>query len=143
MTLRAPLWSLPARTVDVIAVGLMTLPLVAGLALWSQLPAELAIHWSGSTPNTFVAKPVATVGLFASGVVLVVAIRILPDSATSTPGGPNLSILFLGIVLAWVQSTMLIWNLGYRFNVTVSVIPIVILAALLVVYSYRNAPAST
>ena len=85
----------------------------------------------------------ATVGLFAFGVVLVVVIRVLPDSATSTPGGPNLSILFLGIVLAWVQSTMLVWNLGYRFNVTVSVIPIVILAALLVIYSYRNAPEST
>jgi|AntRauMinimDraft_3_1070383.scaffolds.fasta_scaffold02527_4 uncharacterized membrane protein len=143
MTSRAPLWSWSARTVDAIAVGLMTLPLIASLALWSQLPAEMAIHWSGSTPNNFASKPVATFGLFAFGVALVAAIRILPDSMTSTPGGPTPSILFLGVVLAWVQSTVLVWNLGYQFNVTVSVIPIVILAALLVVYSYRHAPSSS
>ena len=143
MTAPALLWRRSARTVDAVAVGLMALPVIASLALWSRLPAEFAIHWSGSTPDSFVSKPVATVGQFVFGVALVVAIRVLPDSMTSTPGGSNLSVLFLGVVFAWVQSTVLVWNLGYRFNVTASVVPIVILAALLVVYSYRSTPTSS
>ncbi|OYR56628.1 hypothetical protein DJ71_26540, partial [Halorubrum sp. E3] len=56
------------RSIDALAVGTMALPLVAAVLLWGSLPAEMAVHWSGGTPDTVASKPVATVGLFAFGV---------------------------------------------------------------------------
>ncbi|MFC7200666.1 DUF1648 domain-containing protein [Halospeciosus flavus] len=124
-----------SRRVDLIAIGLMALPVVAGLVLWPELPARLAIHWSGGTPDTYVSKPVGLLGIFAFGVATVLFVRYAPASMTNTPGGKDVSVLFLGVVFAWVQTTILVWNLGHRFDVGLSVVPILLLAGLLVVYS--------
>ncbi|TKX67628.1 DUF1648 domain-containing protein [Halorubrum sp. SP9] len=129
---------LSTRSIDAVAVGTMALPLVAAALLWGSLPAEMAIHWNGETPDTVVAKPLATVGLFAFGAASVAFVRIAPDSATSTPGGTTLSVLFLGVTFAWVQATVLVWNLGYRFDVGRAALPILALAGLLVAYAVRS-----
>jgi len=126
------------RSIDALAVGTMALPLVAAVLLWGSLPAEMAVHWSGGTPDTVASKPFATVGLFAFGVATVAFVRIAPDSVTNTPGGTTLSVLFLGVTFGWVQTMVLVWNLGYRFDVTLALLPILAVAALLVAYAVRT-----
>ena len=62
-------------------------------------------------------------------------VRLAPDWATSTPGGDDIGVIFLGVVFAWAQGIVLVWNLGYRFDVGLAVVPVVVLAGLLVVYA--------
>jgi hypothetical protein len=123
---------------DVTAIGLMALPTLAGLVLWDALPARLAIHWSGGQPDSYLAKPLAVFGLFAFGVGTVLFVRYAPDSVTSTPGGEDLAVLFLGGVFAWAQGLVVVWNLGYRFNVGLAVVPVLVAAGLLVWYTYAS-----
>ena len=129
----------PERRFDLIAVVLIAIPAVAALVVWDRLPAEMAIHWNASgTPDNAVAKPLATLGLPLFGVATVAAVRLLPDSLTNTPGGDTVSILFLGGVFAWVETLVVVWNLGYRFNVALATLPVVVLAAGLVWYALRT-----
>lgn len=126
----------PDRRYDLFAIGLMGFVTLLGLLLWPKLPSEMAIHWSGGAPDSFVAKPLAIFGLFAFGIGTVLFVRLAPPSLTNTPGGPNITVLFIGVVLAWVQSLALVWNLGYQFNMGLAVLPVLILAGLLVAYAY-------
>mgnify|MGYP002760389080 FL=1 len=129
----------PARRFDLIAVALMAIPAVAALLVWDALPAEMAIHWNAAgTPDNAVAKPLATFGLPLFGAATVAFVRLLPDSQTSTPGGETVSILFVAVVFAWVKGLVLAWNLGYRFNVTLATLPVLVLAAGLVWYAVRK-----
>ena len=108
---------------------------VAGLLVWGDLPSQLAIHWSGGAPDTFVSKPLAIIGLFAFGMGMVAFTRLAPEWMTNTPGGENASMLFLGVVFAWVQGTVVVWNLGYRFDIGLAVLPVLLLAGGLVAHS--------
>ncbi len=125
-----------ARQVDAIALGLAAVPLIGALLVWPHLPAEMAIHWQGGSPDTFVSKPLATGGLFAFAVGTIAFVRLAPDSLTNTPGGETPTVLFLGFVFGWAQGIVLVWNLGVRFSVGLAVLPILVLAAVLVAYSY-------
>jgi len=129
----------PARRFDLLVVGLMAIPAVAALLVWDALPAEMAIHWNAAgTPDNTVSKPLATLGLPLFGVATVAAVRLLPDSLTSTPGGDTATVLFVGVVFVWVETLVLVWNLGYRFNVTLATLPVLVLAAGLVWYALRT-----
>ena len=123
-----------SRRIDGLAIGLATLPVLAALALWPALPAELAVHWSGGQPDTYVGKALGTVGLLALAAGTIAFVRLAPDRLTSTPGGEDLTVLFLGVTFAWAESVVLLWNLGHRFPVGWSVLPILVLAAGLVAF---------
>jgi uncharacterized membrane protein len=123
------------RRADAVAVGLLAVAAVAGLVLWPSLPDQMAIHWRGSEPNSYVGKPVGVFGLVALGVAIVAFARLGPDSVTSTPGGVGPTVLFVGVVIAWIQAVVLAWNLGYRFDVALAVIPVLVGAGLLVAYT--------
>jgi len=131
----------PERRFDLLAVSLMAIPAVAAIVVWDSLPAEMAIHWNASgTPDNAVAKPLATLGLPLFGVATVAFVRLAPDSLTSTPGGDTISVLFLGVVFSWVETLVLVWNLGYRFNVALATVPVLVLATGLVWYVLRRSP---
>lgn len=125
------------RQIDATAIGLVTIVTLAGVALWPRLPAELAIHWSGGAPDSFVAKPLALGGIWGLAVGAVAFIRLAPPTLGSTPGGPNLSVLFVGGVIAWVQAITIVWNLGYHFTIWLAVVPVLVAAGALVVYGTR------
>ncbi|MFW6384498.1 MAG: DUF1648 domain-containing protein [Halodesulfurarchaeum sp.] len=119
--------------IDGIALGLATVPVLAAFFLWGQLPAELAVHWSGGQPDGYLPKPLGTVGLLALAAGAIGFLRLAPDRLTSTPGGEDLTVLFLGVVFGWVETIVLVWNLGFRFPVEWAVLPVLILTAGLVV----------
>ncbi|MFB6202552.1 MAG: DUF1648 domain-containing protein [Halorhabdus sp.] len=125
------------RQIDATAIGLVTIVTVAGLVLWSRLPAELVIHWSGGQPDTVVSKPIALAIPITLTIGAIAFIRLAPPSLTSTPGGPNLSVLFVGGVIAWIQVITIVWNLGYHFDVWLAMLPILLAGAALVVYATR------
>ena len=125
-----------SRLIDGLALGLAAIPFVAALVLWNDLPAEMVIHWSGGEPNNAVGKPLATVGLYAFAVATVAFVRLAPNSMTNTPGGEDLTVLFLGGALAWVQGIVLAWNLGYRFSIELAIAPVLLGAGVLVAIAF-------
>lgn len=127
-----------SRTIDIVAVGVMGMPVIVALVVWASLPQMMAIHWSGTSPDTYVRKPLATIGIFAFGAATVLFVRIAPNSLVNTPGGKNLTVLFLGVIFALVQTMIIAWNLGARIDVRLAIVPILILAGVLLFVSYRR-----
>jgi uncharacterized membrane protein len=123
------------RQVDAFAIGLVGAVTAVGVLLWPALPDAVAIHWSGGTPDTFVSPAGATLGLFGLAVATIAFVRLAPSALTNTPGGENPSVVFLGAVFAWVEATVLLWNLGYRFPIELAVLPVLALTGLLLAYA--------
>ena len=126
---------LRVRRADGVALALLAAAALAGLVLWASLPDQMAIHWSGSDPDSYVSKPVAVFGVPALGVATIAFVHLAPDSLRNTPGGTGPTVLFLGVVLAWLQGIVYAWNLGYRFDVGLAVVPVLVGAGLLVAYA--------
>ena len=98
----------------------------------------MAIHFDAtSTPDNFVAKPVGVLLTPTIGVAAILLVR----RGGELGGGPihpaveDATIGFVGVVVGYVQGLVLAWNVGLRFDVTVSVLPVLALAVLLVVYA--------
>ena len=100
---------------DALSGGLVALAVLAGVALWPQLPAEVAIHFSASgTPDNYV--PTA-VGVFLLPAIMLgtllfttVALRADPPSHPHTaPVVVVSTTAFLGVLHVLV----LAWNAGY------------------------------
>ncbi|MFB6085505.1 MAG: DUF1648 domain-containing protein [Halodesulfurarchaeum sp.] len=127
---------LPERQIDALAVALAAIPVAAAILVWPELPDEMAIHWGSGGPDTFVGKPLATFGLFAFAVGTIAFVRLAPNSLTNTPGGETPTVLFLGLVFAWVEGMVVVWNLGVHFPIELAILPILVLAAGLVAYAY-------
>ncbi len=127
---------LSARRIDAVALGLAAIPVATAVLLWPELPAEMAIHWGPEGPDTFVSKSLATVGVFAFTVGTIAFVRLAPDSLTSTPGGEDVSVLFLGLVVGWVEGIIVVWNLGLRFSVEFALLPILVLTVGLLAYAF-------
>ena len=128
----------PDRRYDFFAVALISFVTLLALLFWPELPSKMAIHWSGGTPDSFVSKALAVFGLWAIGIGTVIFVRLAPPSLRNAD--PNLTVLFIGGVFAWAQGLVLVWNLGYRFNMVLAVLPILILAGLFVVSTYLGNP---
>jgi uncharacterized membrane protein len=105
---------------DWLSLALIAATLLAGLALWGRLPAELAIHFSASgEPDSFVSKPVAVLSLPAlmAATLLFVegAGRVDPPEDPSVLGVVTVATM---VLLAAVQGYLFAWNLGYEVSFT-------------------------
>jgi len=128
------------RRADAIALALLGAVTVAGLALSPSLPASMAIHFDASDqPDNYVARPLAIVLGPAIGVAAVAFTRLaarFDDSADRLT--MDASVVFVGGVVALVQTQVLLWNLGYRVDATLVVVPILLAAGVLVVFVLRR-----
>jgi uncharacterized membrane protein len=132
---------LPARFQSTLApVAFVVAAALLGVILWPQLPSEMAIHFdASSTPDNYVSKPV---GVFLTpaiglGAILFVRAKMAVDNVQANPVSTRFSMLFTGIVIAYVQVLVLVWNLGYTFDMTTAVVPVLLGAGAFVWYQYR------
>lgn len=100
---------------DWLAVGIVALTALAGVALWPQLPAEVAIHFSASgTPGNYVPK---AVGVFLLPAVMAVTLLVMraamrfdpPDDPRVGRVGTMATMSLIG----GLHVLVLGWNLGY------------------------------
>ncbi|WP_135365232.1 DUF1648 domain-containing protein [Halosimplex halophilum] len=101
---------------DWLSLALVAATLVAGLALWGRLPAEMAVHFSASgEPDNFASKPVAVLSLpalmLATMLVMEWAGRVDPPEDPSVLGVVTVATMAL---MAAVQGLLFAWNLGYE-----------------------------
>ncbi|MDS0282053.1 DUF1648 domain-containing protein [Haloarcula onubensis] len=129
----SPSWS---RT-DGLAVGIVALAALAGVALWPQLPAEVAIHFSASgTPDNHVPKAVGVVLLpgLMLGLLVLVQAGLAADPPSHPQTGPVVVLsttAFLGVIHVLVIA----WNAGYPVPLDGLLVGTLVFAALLVGYS--------
>lgn len=107
--------------------GVVTLlPMILGIVLWPQLPAELPIHWGiNGLPDQYASKLFVVVGLPLFLWVLGVILHMVLVYGQKNNGNLKISRLmkWLTPIMAIVlQPISLFWGLGYQANVGVIVI---------------------
>jgi uncharacterized membrane protein len=135
-TNRTPM-SLPRSRTDGLAVGIVALTALAGVALWPQIPAEVAIHFSASgTPDNYVSKPV---GVFLLPVLMVAMLLVLNVSmAADPPSHPQTGpvvVLATTAFLGVVHVLVLAWNAGYAVPLDGLLVGALVFGASLVGYT--------
>jgi hypothetical protein len=134
--------NVPRRRADLLAYAAIGLAVLGGLVLWPRLPAEMAIHFdASSTPDNFVAKPVGVLLTPTIGIAAVLLVRRGGElgGGPSHPTVEDAAVGFVGVVVGYVHALVLAWNVGLRFDVALSVVPVLVLAVALVVYAmYRE-----
>ncbi|AQL43388.1 hypothetical protein BV210_12105 [Halorientalis sp. IM1011] len=122
---------------DTVSVGLAAVTALAGLAVYPELPAEMAIHFSASgQPDNFVPKAVGVAavpaGMVLTHLVLKWAVRVDP------PDDPR-TIVFVTVatmlLLAAIQGLVLAWNLGYAVPFDLVLLGVLAWGALVVAYT--------
>ena len=124
--------------VDALSVGIVALAATAGAALWPQLSAEVAIHFSASgTPDNYVPKPVGVFLLPALMLALLLVLKVA--TAADPPSDPRTAPVvvlsttgFLGVLHVLV----LAWNAGYPVPLDGLLVGALVFAAWLVGYTY-------
>ena len=129
----SPSWS---RS-DGLAAGIVGLSALAGVALWPQLPAQVAIHFSASgTPDNYVSKAVGVVLLpaimLSTLLILRVALHVAPPSHPRT--GPVAVLATTGFLGA-VHVLVLAWNVGYPVSLDGLLVGTLVFVAMLVGYT--------
>jgi hypothetical protein len=119
---------------DLAAIGTVGATLLLGLALWSRLPAEVAVHFSVTgTPGNYVPRAYAVVGLPAGMaltlLVLWGAARLDPPNSPRAYGAVVWSTM---VLLGAVQAYVLAWNVGYRLPFALVPVGVAVWAVLVV-----------
>jgi hypothetical protein len=107
---------------DALSLALLVGAGGVGAAVRSSLPRRMAIRWGlGGDPNGYAPRPLALAFLPALGVVVLASIRgLLTAGPASEPAAFG---VVLAAFLSYVHGLVLAWNLGYRVNVTVALLP--------------------
>ncbi|MDS0219880.1 DUF1648 domain-containing protein [Haloarcula sp. S1AR25-5A] len=126
---------------DIASGVLIGLTALAGVAVWSQLPAEVAIHFSASgTPDNYVSKPVGVVLLPALmlGTLLILkgAFRYDPPETPQVAAAITVATMaFMGAI----HGLVLAWNLGYPVPFDLVLGGSLVWAVFIVVYARQAA----
>ncbi|EMA41995.1 DUF1648 domain-containing protein [Halococcus hamelinensis] len=133
--------NLRPNRVDLVGTAIATLTLLGSLTLWSQLPSQVAIHFSASgDPNTVVPKAIAVALIPA---VMLGSLAILRVAAHYDPPDDERVFVVTAIgtmllLLAAVQFLVLGWNLGYAISMDAVLVGAVLWVVALVGYSYHR-----
>jgi uncharacterized membrane protein len=123
-----------SRRADLAALTLVGLSLLASAVLYASLPSEMAVQFSGETPSSVVSKPVGAFAVPALGAVVVAGIRIAPRLGLDRNRQPDLGVLLTGVIVAYVHTLILLWNVGVRFQPALAVVPLLVVVVGLTVY---------
>jgi uncharacterized membrane protein len=126
------------RPSDAVALALLVVAAVAGVAVWPSLPAEMAIHFDASgTPDNFVSKPVAVFLTPAIGLGTVVFMRAVAHADPSADQRTlSAAVVFVSGIIAYVHGLVLTYNLGYDYDMTIALVPVFLATAALVGYAF-------
>ena len=131
---------------DSLAASLVALAALAGVALWPQLPAEVAIHFSATgTPDSYVPKAIGVALLPALMLVTLFVLKVAlaadpPEHPRTGPVVVLSTTAFLGVLHVLV----LAWNAGYEVPLGGLLVGALLLGALLVGYTlWRKGPSSS
>ncbi|GCF14073.1 hypothetical protein Harman_20080 [Haloarcula mannanilytica] len=118
---------------------IIVLTALAGAAVWSHLPAEIAIHFSASgTPDNHVSKPVGVALLPA---LMVGTLLILKGAFRyDPPDTPRVAATITVATIAFmgaIHGLVLAWNLGYPVPFDLALVGSLVWAVFVIGYAVR------
>lgn len=125
---------------------LIAIAVIAGLALWSQLPDSMASHWNENDQvDGYMSKfwgvwmmPLVTLGMFGL-FLLIPAIDPLKANIAKFRGVFNLFILSITAFMLYIHGLTLAWNLGYEFRMSAAILPFMGILFIFIGYILRQA----
>jgi uncharacterized membrane protein len=134
------------KLTTILVLLLIAVAVVAGIALWDQLPGQMASHWNANDQvDGYISKfwgvwmmPLVTLGMFGL-FLLVPAIDPLKANIAKFRGVFNLFILLIAAFMLYVHGLTLAWNLGYEFRMSAAMLPFLGILFIFVGYMLRQA----
>lgn len=131
---------------DLAGGGVVLLMALAVAVLYPRLPEQMAINFSAAgQPNGYLARPLAVALLPGVAAAVLVLFKIVPGI---DPLGENIErfqryydffVVFTVGILAYVHGLVLAYNIGYRFDMTTVVVPLLAVTFVVAGYVIENA----
>ena len=121
------------KTTSMIVLGLIVIAAIAGLALWNQLPDQMASHWNandevdGTMPRFWgvFLLPLITLGMFVL-FIFIPTIDPLKANVAEFRETFNLFIVFFVAFMLYIHALTLAWSLGYNnFKMSAAMLPMI------------------
>ena len=135
------------KTTSIIVLTLIAIALVAGLALWNQLPDQMASHWnSNDQVDGYISRfwgvflmPLITLGMFVLFLV-VPGIDPLKANIAQFREAFNMFIILMVAFMLYVHGLTLAWSLGYQdFKMSAAMLPFMGILFIAIGYLLRQA----
>ena len=135
------------KTTSIIVLTLIAIALVAGLALWNQLPYQMASHWnSNDQVDGYISRfwgvflmPLITLGMFVLFLV-VPGIDPLKANIAQFREAFNIFIALMVAFMLYVHGLTLVWSLGYQdFKMSAAMLPFMGILFIAIGYLLRQA----
>lgn len=135
------------KITTILVLSLVAIAVIVGLALWNQLPDQMASHWNANDEvDGYMSKfwgvflmPLTTLGLFA---LFLVIPNIDPHKANIEQFRStfNLFIVFIVVFLLYIHGLTLAWSLGYQnFRISSAMPPFLGLLFIMIGWMLRKA----
>ena len=133
-------------TITIVLV-LIVASIFIGLALWNQLPDQMASHWNendqvdGTMPRFWGVFMMPLIALGMLGLFMIVpSIDPLKANIAQFRGTFNLFIVLMIVFLLYVHGLTIVWSLGYQnFRMSSAMLPFVGLLFIFIGYLLRKA----
>jgi uncharacterized membrane protein len=135
------------KTTSIIVLTLIVIALIAGLALWNQLPEQMASHWGvNDQVDGYISKfwgvflmPLVTAGMFILFLV-VPAIDPLKANIAQFRETFNVFIALIVAFMLYIHALTLAWSLGYQdFKMSAAMLPFMGVLFIAIGYLLRKA----
>jgi len=135
------------KITTIIGFALIAIALIAGIALWNQLPDQMASHWNvNDEVDGYISKfwgvflmPLVTLGMMAL-FLIIPNIDPLKANIAQFREAFNIFILLIVAFMLYVHKLTLAWSLGYQnFKMSAAMLPFMGVLFLAVGYLLRKA----
>lgn len=135
------------KTTSIIVLTLIAIALIAGLALWNQLPDQMASHWNANDQvDGYISKfwgvflmPLITLGMFLLFLV-VPGIDPLKANIAQFREPFNIFIVLIVAFMLYIHALTLVWGLGYQdFRMSAAMLPFMGILFIAIGYLLRQA----
>ncbi len=134
------------RTTSILVLALITVAVIAGAALWNQLPEQMASHWNANDQvDGYMSKalgvwmmPLITLVIFALFLILP-NIDPLKANIEKFRGVFNLFILLITAFMLYIHGLTLAWNLGIEFRMSGAMLPFMGILFIFIGYMLKQA----
>jgi len=135
------------KLTTIIVLVLIAIALIAGVALWNQLPDQMASHWgandqvNGTMPKFWgvFLMPIITTGMFLL-FLFIPNIDPLKANIEKFRETFNLFIVLIVAFMLYVYGLTLVWSLGYRdFKMSAAMLPFIGILFIGIGYMLRKA----
>lgn len=135
------------KITTILVLSLVAIAVIVGLALWNQLPDQMASHWNANDEvDGYMSKfwgvflmPLTTLGLFA---LFLIVPNVDPHKANIEQfrNTFNLFIVFIVVFLLYIHGLTLAWSLGYQsFRISSAMLPFLGLLFIMIGWMLRKA----